>query len=102
MNSCNVVDPLGTSGELALMFNNENVEVVSRTRNIIDIRYVCKEDTRRIRFTWVYRDCDFWQRQKLWDRLRAISAGVMEPWICLRDFNDIAIQHEKCGGSAKD
>lgn len=83
MESSIVVDPIGISGGLTLLYNKVGVEMISKSRNIIDIRFFSDEANGSLRITWVYGECDFWERQKIWDRLRMISGDVTEPWYVL-------------------
>lgn len=38
------------------------------------------------------------QRRLLWDHLRAVAGSILEPWVLLDDFNDIAGSSEQRGG----
>lgn len=101
MENKRVVDPIGIGGGLVLFFNNSEVELLEKTKNFIYIRLVCPENRESCRITWTYADCVFWLRQRNWDKLREISRGIREPWLCIGDFNDITHQNEKLGGDPK-
>ncbi|XP_018478413.2 uncharacterized protein LOC108849362 [Raphanus sativus] len=91
-----VVDPIGLSGRLALMWKREvSVEVKFADKNIIDccIRY----RGQCFFVTFVYGEPSQQGKRKVWERLMRLGAGRKESWGLLGDFNDILHNGEKIG-----
>lgn len=54
-----------------------------------------------IHVTWIYGSTNWNDRLQLWDKLRIIARTRSTSWMCVGDFNEIAIESEKEGGRPK-
>lgn len=96
--SCLVVDPVGTAGGLAIMWDDRiTIEVDSMAENFINLK--CEEGVRgnKMRITFVHAPHTYPKRLQLWEKLKLISAENTLHWVCLRDFNEVRFYWEKVG-----
>lgn len=93
------VEPIGTSGGLALWWAKEvTIHVIGKDKNFIDRKMGGTEFGREFFMTCVYGDPVFENRMGNWEQLVGIGRNRTSPWICLGDFNDISHHREKIGG----
>jgi hypothetical protein len=95
-----VVDPIGKSGGLALLWRESNtLEIQNYSR--WHINAVMKEFEGGVprRLTGFYGQPDWTRRKESWALLRHLKDFQPSPWLCCGDFNEINAQHEKLGGA---
>lgn len=86
---CLVVDRLGRSGRLALLWSKEGVcEVLNFFQNFINI-LIHEENQQPWRLTSFYGIADRARRRESWNMLRLLSAQSNLPWCVMGDFNDL-------------
>lgn len=94
------VDPIGTSGGLALYFNNEyQVKILYSSNRMIDIE--AEALGKRIFMTFVYGEPVQKLREHVWERLTRYGLTRTEPWFFIGDLNEITGNHEKEGGTIR-
>lgn len=92
------VNPEGTAGGLALWWTKETeVTVHEKDGFMIDTTIKLHNKTGRMHITWLYGSTDWGERLNLWDKLTHIARRRKEPWMCVGDFNEIAMASEKQG-----
>ncbi|XP_018479618.1 uncharacterized protein LOC108850618 [Raphanus sativus] len=87
-----VVDPIGLSGGLALMWKREVSVEVKFADKSVRFRGQC------FFVTFVYGEPSQQGKKKVWERLMRLGAGRKESWGLLGDFNEILHNGEKIGG----
>lgn len=97
-NNMLVVDSVGRSGGLALLWSDEKgVEIQNYSHRHIHAK-VNQPGTTRWFFTRFYRHPKAQKRCKAWDLLRFVKSKVNGPWLCAGDFNKILTDSGKVGG----
>ncbi|XP_013690321.2 uncharacterized protein LOC106394286 [Brassica napus] len=92
-----VVDPIGLSGGLALMWKRDViVEVKFADKNIVDCRISYRGQTLFV--TFVYGEPGQQGKGKVWERIMRLGVGRKECWGLVGDFNEILHNGEKIGG----
>ncbi|XP_043717635.1 uncharacterized protein LOC122665544 [Telopea speciosissima] len=92
------VDPIGTSGGLALLWKDTvTLSVLTAETNFIDAE-VTSVDSPAFYLTCVYGDPVRHRRRVVWDRISALNHQGSR-WLCYGDFNSYLSWHEKEGGA---
>ena len=100
--NCMVVDSIGKSGGLALLWLSEVcLEVVSFSNQHIDSKISDSASEEGWRFTGFYGNPVVGDRWKSWNILRRLSESQTLPWLCAGDFNEILYDNEKMGGALR-
>lgn len=98
--NCFVVDRVGLSGGLALLWNEEvDLTIKSYSRYHID---ALVEEGSSFRFTLFYGNPRASLRKDSWTLLRKLSERVAGPWVVIGDFNEIIDQDEINGERLRD
>lgn len=95
-NKLYTVEPRGSSGGLALFYNDEiKLEINYASNRVIDVKtnFACKV----LFLSFVYGDPMVQNREIMWERLTRISTNRKAPWFMIGDFNEITGNHEKRG-----
>jgi len=96
-----VKDCEGKSGGLAIFWKKEiNFQLRAVSRLYLD-GDVVEEDGFVWRFTGFYGEPRTERKEVSWRALRALNAARRHPWLCMGDFNEILVGHEKEGGVAR-
>jgi hypothetical protein len=99
-----VVKSEGLSGGLMLLWRREvTVAEISKSRSHIDVMLSC--DRLRIaqwRLTGFYGEPRKEYRKESWYLMRFLRAQSSEPWLCLRDFNEVLDGGEQFGGNERE
>ncbi|KAF8089989.1 hypothetical protein N665_0492s0001 [Sinapis alba] len=94
------VDPIGTSGGLALYFNNEyQVNILYTSSRMIDVEAIALG--KKNYMTFVYGEPVHKLRDQVWEHLTRFGLARSEPWFFIGDLNDITGNHEKEGGALR-
>ncbi|KAL0451923.1 UNVERIFIED_CONTAM: hypothetical protein Slati_1170400 [Sesamum latifolium] len=92
------VAPRGRSGGLMLRWDKAQVvHIRSYSSEFIDADVYEAGEVGKWRFTGFYGNPDATKRKKSWERLVQLSRGADMPWVCLGDFNELLVQHQKTG-----
>ncbi|XP_018463849.2 uncharacterized protein LOC108835040 [Raphanus sativus] len=92
-----VVNPIGLSGGLALMWRREvAVEVKFADKNIIDCWI--RHRGQALYVTFIYGEPSQQGKKEVWERVMRLGVGRKECWCMVGDFNDILHNGEKIGG----
>lgn len=95
------VDPLGLSGDLALMWKDSfKVSVLEADNRIIDVKV--SYGTLDFYLTCVYGDPVRARRKEVWDRLERIGLVRDEAWILAGDFIELMSNEEKSRGAIRE
>lgn len=90
------VNPVGTSGGLDLGWSGDvRVQSLSNERNILDIAISGTLFRREFKASGIYGNPDYARRMINLENRKRIGVLMGEPWICVRDFNDILHHREK-------
>ena len=93
-----VKDCEGKSGGLAIFWKKEiNFQLRAVSRLYLD-GDVVEEDGFVWRFTGFNGEPRTERKEVSWRALRALNAARRHPWLCMGDFNEILVGHEKEGG----
>jgi len=93
-----VVNPVGRSGGLALMWKNDcNLEIYNYSRRHINAIIKTGDDNFVWKFTGFYGNPETAKREESWLLLRHLKTHAPLPWLCVGDFNEILSQDEKVG-----
>ncbi|KAL8107203.1 hypothetical protein AgCh_023859 [Apium graveolens] len=88
----------GHSGDLALLWKNENgCTVLDGSKHYIDFE-VENSSVGRWRYTGFYGCPDGERRRKSWDILKELATRSTLPWCVIGDFNDMLYADKKRGG----
>lgn len=91
------VDPIGTSGGLALYSNKEyQVKILYTSNRMIDVEAVVQGT--QVFMTFVYGEPVQKLRDQVWERLMRYGLARSDPWFIIGDLNEITGNHEKEGG----
>jgi exonuclease III len=93
-----VVEPVGLSGGLALLWSDQNLlEVQNYTRRHINA--IVKGSTAKVpwKLTCFYGHPVTAKRHESWALLEHLKHFQPIPWVCIGDFNEILTQEEKTG-----
>jgi hypothetical protein len=97
-----VVDPVGRSEGLTLLWKEKNeVEIQNYTRMHINAVIKHADSTQPWRLTGFYGHPNPAKRHESWALLSRLRSFGPEPWLCIRDFNEVVEQSEKFGGVRK-
>ena len=89
------------AGGLALLWRNSvQIDVYSPSLNHIDV-IVDKGKENSWRFTGDYGMPEASRKSETWDLLRNLHQKYSLPWLCVDDFNEILLLHEKLGGALR-
>jgi len=95
-----VVDSIGRSGGLALLWNLETkVEVQNFSRRHINATVLDEKTGNLWNFTGFYGNPETARRSESWAILRFLSKINPAPWLCVGDFNEITNVGEKSSSS---
>jgi endonuclease/exonuclease/phosphatase family metal-dependent hydrolase len=84
------------------MFWRDGVNLKARLKSKYHIdAEITEEDGSKWRFTGIYGEPKLEGREATWCLLRTIRHHSDKPWICAGDFNEILMQCEKEGGTAR-
>ncbi|XP_042956310.1 uncharacterized protein LOC122292152 [Carya illinoinensis] len=97
--SCLVIDSVGSSGGLTLMWNNKvNVSIFNYSRWHISAQIIPNLETPPWLFTGFYGHPETAKRHMSWELLRSLKPHPSMAWLCCGDFNELLCQNEKQGG----
>lgn len=92
------VNPEGIAEGLSLWWIKETeVTVHEKDGSMIDTTIKLQNNTGRMHITWLYGSTDWGDRLKLWEKLVHIARTRKGPWMCVGDFNEVAMESEKQG-----
>lgn len=92
------VDIDGKSGGTALLWRNqEEVQLLSYSKNHIDVKVVIREWS-KFRLTGIYCEPDRARRRETWKLIRDLKPKSMLSWCLLGDMNNIVKKEDKRGG----
>ncbi|XP_034211169.1 uncharacterized protein LOC117624139 [Prunus dulcis] len=95
-----VVDPIGFSGGLWLLWNANKVKVeIIGTSDQTISAYVSWSGRSPWIFTGIYANPCSTKRAKLWEYLNFVANCHQMPWLIAGDFNDMLKTDEKMGGT---
>lgn len=85
-----VVDPVGRSGGLALLWKEKNeTEIQNYTRRHINVVVRLAENSTPWRFTGFSGHPNWMKRHESWTLLEHLRLFTPEPWLCIGDFNEV-------------
>jgi hypothetical protein len=97
-----VVDPIGRSGGLALIWCEENELTIQNFSKRHINAEVCQQNSNS---KWIstgfYRHPEALKRHESWTLLKHLREYAPGQWLCVGDFNEIATQSKKCGASLR-
>ncbi|KAI9106996.1 hypothetical protein K1719_022524 [Acacia pycnantha] len=94
------VPSVGRSGGLVAVWRSDQVHVVVVELDRQFIHLECSfEGGPPFLFTSIYSIPDQRHKQILWDAMEGYASVNLNPWVVMGDFNDIALNGEKSGGS---
>jgi hypothetical protein len=94
-----VVDPVGRSGGLPLLWKENNeVEIQNYTCRHINAVIKHSDSTQPWRLTGFYGHPNPAKRYESWALLSHLRSFGLEPWLCIEDFNEVVEQSKKFGG----
>lgn len=95
-----VVENVGRSGGLALLWKNESeVDIRGFSKHHIDAEIRLDADDNKWRFTGFYGVPERQRRSESWNLLKYLSTLNPLPWVVMGDFNDMLEIKEKRGGN---
>ncbi|KAI7983884.1 hypothetical protein LOK49_LG15G02525 [Camellia lanceoleosa] len=90
-----IIDPVGRSGGLWLIWNTDHLNVrASAVSNQYIQATVHKEDYEEWLLSAVYANPNPSARETLWEELEDTVNNISKPWLVIRDFNDFTNQSE--------
>lgn len=93
-----VVDSVGTSGGLCLLWKNSvSAEVIYSDCNVIHSYVINKNTNVGFHYSFVYGIPIRQHRKHFWEKLRRLHIDTHKPWICSGDFNEMLHQSDKSG-----
>ena len=96
-----VVDSVGRSGGLALIWKDEGeVEIQNYSRRHINA-VVREEGLLPWKLTGFHSHPEWAKRHEAWALLTYLKQYNLEPWLVIRDFNEILEQSEKEDGALR-
>jgi len=97
-----VVDPVGCSGGLALLWSNSTLlEIYNYSWSHINVMVKDSDGNEQWKFTGFYGQPDSARRDESWALLQHLRIFQPTPWLCAGDFNEILEQNEKCGATLR-
>jgi ribonuclease HI/exonuclease III len=97
-----VVDSIGRSGGLALMWKGDiNVEIQNYSRRHINAIVRTFDNGPLWKFTGFYGHPVASKRRESWCLLEFLMSFQPDPWLCMGDFNEIIQESEKFGAKRK-
>jgi hypothetical protein len=91
-----VVDSIGKSGGLALMWNLDNVvQIQNYSRWNINAVIQTDSTAKEWKFSGFYGHPEVAKRPGSWALLRHLAVLAPVPWLCVGDFNEITFANEK-------
>ena len=96
-----VVPRVTRAGGLALLWKNMiQIDVDSSSLNHIDV-IVNKGQVDSWRFTGIYGLPEASPKSETWNLICNLHRKYTLPWLCVGDFNEILLSHEKLGGALR-
>lgn len=93
-----VVDSLGKSGGLAMLWKSEvNAQLHTYSHNHISLTITPEFGGHPWRLSGFYGNPASDKRKESWNLLRLLSPEYSVAWLCMRDFNEILSNEEKFG-----
>jgi hypothetical protein len=100
--SCFVVEPIGRSGGLALLWKEEReVEIYNYSYRHINAIVKDGVGSSCWKFTSFYGLPVSSRRVESWDLLKHLKTHIPVPWLCVGDFNEILEPTEKRGAAVR-
>jgi hypothetical protein len=97
-----VVDPLGRSGGLALLWSKAQLlDIYNYSRSHINAVVKDMDGNEQWRFTGFYGQPNSARREESWALLKHLRLFQPLPWLCAGNFNEIVEQKEKCGADIR-
>ncbi|PRQ30742.1 putative RNA-directed DNA polymerase [Rosa chinensis] len=94
------VKPIKTAGGLAMWWDNTvSVQILSKSKFLIDTVVKFKCDDSLVCFSWFYGPPDKKSRPGFWNSCANLAGSFDLPWLCAGDFNEFLWPHEKEGGN---
>jgi hypothetical protein len=101
-NNLFVVDSVGKSGGLALLWKEEaDLEIQNFSRRHIHAIIKNSVGGQPWKFTAFYGHPDAKRRGEAWNLLKHLKNFQPQPWMCVGDFNEILMMSEKAGGGRR-
>uniref|UniRef100_A0A803LKW3 RNase H type-1 domain-containing protein n=1 Tax=Chenopodium quinoa TaxID=63459 RepID=A0A803LKW3_CHEQI len=99
-NSFEVVDPVGLSGGILILWNSGVNSITTVTKDRRFIHAVIQVANKAPFFiSVIYVSTCFKGRLELWGELINLAPTINLPWLVCGNFNDICFAHEKWGGN---
>jgi ribonuclease HI len=100
--ACFVVEPVGRSGGLALLWKEEReIEIYNFSRRHINAIVKDGFGNGCWKFTGFYGHPVSARRVESWEILKHLKSHLPVPWLCVRDFNEILDPLEKRGAAVR-
>ncbi|KAK9912299.1 hypothetical protein M0R45_036169 [Rubus argutus] len=97
------VKPVKTGGGLALWWDHSVVvQVLSKSKNLIDTIIKFKAYGSHIRISWFYGPPKKEFKTAFWNSITNLAGSIDLPWLCAGDFNEHLWPYEKEGGKPWD
>ena len=95
-----VMDNIGKSNGLALFWEDEcKAEIQNYSQRHINAIINNHHGHMEWKFTGFYGHPDASKRGKVWNLLKALALLNPEPWMCIRDFNEVLMESKKIRGN---
>jgi hypothetical protein len=97
-----VVDPVGKSGGLALLWREvDELEIQNYSRRHINAIVTNLTTGVQWKLTRFYGHPEWNKRTESWDLLQHLESYYPKAWLCIGDFNEIVEQSEKWGANPR-
>lgn len=94
------VNPIGLAGGLALWWDSSiSISVDVSSNNVVHTSCQSLHDNKSWAMSFVYGSPSYQDKEMVWDFIRNIADGLRGPWVCLGDFNEVAMASDKSGGN---
>ncbi|KAF7113154.1 hypothetical protein RHSIM_RhsimUnG0155100 [Rhododendron simsii] len=94
------INPIGLAGGLALWWDSSiSISVDVSSNNVVHTSCQSLHDKKSWAMSFVYGSPSYQDKEVVWDFIRIIVDGVRGPWVCLGDFNEVAMASDKSGGN---
>lgn len=81
------------------MGHTVSIQILSKSKFLIDTVVKFNADDSLVRFSWFYGPPVKSDRPAFWNRCASLAGSLDLPWLCAGDFNEFLWPHEKEGGN---